>query len=235
MAKQAALAVLAALAGAAPAAHADWSGRGELGIVLSRGNSDSTSLNAEFDVAHAARRWRHDASASALRATYFGRTSANRLELQAQSRYELTPRAFAFAALRHEDDRYSEFEYQTTVSAGPGYVFLDDATTAIVAQAGVGWRRAEVRTTGFRESDPVVRADLYLEYHATPYTRLRNEFLVESGADNTYVQNELSLEVAMSERLALGVSHTVRHNDAVSPGVRRTDQLTTANLVLRFD
>lgn len=228
--------VLVALlaAGAAPTAHADWSGRGELGLVLARGNWNTTSFHGNVEVTREVARWTHEFAADVLRTRNDGVTSADRFELQGASQYAFGPRAFAWSGLRHEADRNSEFEYQTTLTAGPGWTVLDTDTSAIVVRIGAGWRRAEIRTSGFREEDPVGRGDLYLEHRFRPGTVLRNEFLVESGGTNTYLQNELALEVAMTERLALGVAYTLRRNSAVSPGVLRTDQLTTATLVLTF-
>jgi len=57
---------------------------------------------------------------------------------------------------------------------------------------------------------------------------------VEAGSENTFLQNILSLEVKMTDALALGVSYEVRHNTDVLPGTEKTDQIFTANLVFGF-
>ena len=57
---------------------------------------------------------------------------------------------------------------------------------------------------------------------------------MESGSDNTFVQNQLGIEVKISDTFALGLDYAVRHNTDVLPGTDETDQVITANLVYGF-
>jgi putative salt-induced outer membrane protein len=222
-----------ALVAAAPAL-ADWSGKGEFGFVMSRGNSDAETLNAKIDASREVDRWKHSAGFSALRASADDETTANRYELRGQTNYALTDRSYVFGALRYEDDRYSAYDYQATASAGYGYKFIDTEATKLAGQLGVGYRVAEVRLTGEREDDAVLRGDLTFQHRLTDTTRVLDKFLVEAGSSNTFLQNELSVEVKMTDRLALSVAYALRHNTDVPAGVARTDQLTTANVVFAF-
>jgi putative salt-induced outer membrane protein len=219
---------------AASPALADWKGKGEFGLVLSRGNSDAETLNAKVDAGTEIDRWTHTVGFSALRASANDETTANRYELRGQTNYALTDRSYVFGALRYEDDRFSAFDYQATGSAGYGYKFIDTEATKLTGQLGVGYRVAEVRLTGEREDDAVLRGDLAFQHQFTATTRLINKFLVEAGSSNTFLQNELAVEVKMTDRLALSVAHAVRHNSDVPDGVAKTDQLTTANIVFAF-
>jgi putative salt-induced outer membrane protein len=54
---------------------------------------------------------------------------------------------------------------------------------------------------------------------------------VETGSDNTYMQNDLGLEITISGALGLRVGYQVRHNSDVQPGVENTDTLTTVGLL----
>ncbi len=47
-------------------AHADWSGKAEAGYVMARGNTDTDSANAKFELARARERWKHAIAATAL-------------------------------------------------------------------------------------------------------------------------------------------------------------------------
>ena len=58
-----------------------------------------------------------------------------------------------------------------------------------------------------------------------------DRFLIEAGSDNTYLQNDLGLEVMMSGALGLRVAYQVRYNTEVPPGIRKTDTLTTIGLL----
>jgi len=48
------------------------------------------------------------------------------------------------------------------------------------------------------------------------------------------VQNDAGLSVTMTSKLALKVALQIRHHSNVLPGVKRTDTLTTTNLVYNF-
>ena len=58
-----------------------------------------------------------------------------------------------------------------------------------------------------------------------------DRFLIESGSDNTYIQNDLGLEVTIKGSLGLRVGYQVRHNTDVTPGLEKTDTLTTLGLI----
>jgi putative salt-induced outer membrane protein len=227
-------ATLLAVLSAAPAHAADWTGKGELGLVLSRGNSDADTLNAKVDVSTEPGQWTHAVGFSALRASTDNVTTADRYELRGQTNYKLTERSYLFGALRYENDEFSAFDYQGTASGGYGYKFIDTETTRFVGQIGAGYRVAEVRLTGDEENEAVARGDILFQHQLTPTTKLVERFLVEAGSSNTFLQNELSVEVKMTEKLALSVAYAVRHNTEAPAGIEKTDQLTTANIVFAF-
>ena len=60
---------------------------------------------------------------------------------------------------------------------------------------------------------------------------LLDKFLVESGSDNTFVQNDIGIQVQINETLALAAAYSVRHNTDPPLGFEKTDTLTTLNLV----
>jgi putative salt-induced outer membrane protein len=227
------VALLSALA-TAPAQAADWEGKGELGFVLSRGNSDAETLNAKIEAKTEIDRWTHALGFAALRASTDNITTADRYELRGQTNYKLTERSYVFGALRYENDEFSAFDYQATGSAGYGYKFIDTEATKFIGQIGAGYRLAELRLTGEQENEAVARGDILFEHQFTPTTKVIERLLVEAGGNNTFLQNDLAVEVKMTDRLALSVAYTVRHNTDAPAEVRKTDQLTTANIVFAF-
>jgi putative salt-induced outer membrane protein len=226
----AALSLLAAI----PADAGDWSGKGELGGVLARGNTDSETINGKIDLSREVARWTYQTGFSILRTVNDGVKSANRWELRGESDYRLSERSFVFGTLRYEDDEFTDYNYQATASLGYGYKLIDSEKTTLAGKVGVGYRRSELRLSGDTQNDPIVRAALDYSQQLTETTQITDKFLVESGSDNTYMQNVLSLAVKMNESLALGLSYELRHNTDVLPGTEKTDQILTANLVFGF-
>jgi putative salt-induced outer membrane protein len=223
-----------ALLAVAPAQAEEWSGKGELGGVLARGNTDTETLNGKIDMTKEVERWTHQAGFSILRSVNDGVKSANRWELRGESDYRLTERSFVFGTLRYEDDEFTDYNYQATASVGYGYKFIDGEKTRLDGKIGVGYRQSELRVSGDTQNDAIVRAALDYSHQLTDTTDITDKFLVESGSDNTYMQNVLSLAVKMNESLALGLSYELRHNTDVLPGTEKTYQILTANLVFGF-
>ena len=215
-------------------AQADWSGKGELGGVVARGNTETETINAKIDMTQELERWKHQAGFSMLRTVNDNVTSANRWELRGESDYKLTDRSYVFGALRYEDDEFTDYKYQATASLGYGYKFIDTDRTKLDGKIGAGYRFSELRLTGENANDAIARGQVHFSHQLTGTTAIVDKFLVEAGSDNTFLQNILSLEVKMTDALALGVSYEVRHNTDVLPGTEKTDQIFTANLVFGF-
>ncbi|MCW5580409.1 MAG: DUF481 domain-containing protein [Luteimonas sp.] len=227
-----------------------WTGTGELGFALARGNARSENLNAKLAFGKETQQWKHDWYAQALRAK--GEVSgdfdgdgvseeryelnANRYELGASSGYKFDPRNAIVGTLRYENDDFSPYEYQATASINYGRIFVDGERTRFSGEIGPGYRRARSLETGGIESDAIVRGKLDFAHKLTANTELFNVLLVESGSDNTFAQNDLGVAVAMNEAFALKAGLQARHNTDVdaAAGVKKTDTLTTLNLVYRF-
>jgi putative salt-induced outer membrane protein len=229
------------LAFAAPA-FADWGGKAEAGLVVASGNTETETANAKLRLENEIGAWKHGFGGSALYASDEVSTTAERWEVFGQSDYSFSPRTFWFGAARYEQDEFSGFEYQATVSTGLGRKFIDSAATTFSGTVGVGYKFFETRdafdeTTGLlleegvSDSETILRGTLDFEHQFTPTTTLVDKFIVEAGPDNTYAENELALQVRINAVLALAVGYSVRHNTDPPAGFEKTDTLTTVNLV----
>jgi putative salt-induced outer membrane protein len=232
----------ASLLAAAVPAHADWTGKGEAGLVIASGNTETETANAKVQGTYESDNWKNTVGAAALYASDQEGKTANRWDVFGQLDWKFTTRNFLFGAARYEEDEFSGFEYQATASYGIGRRFFDSPSTKMVATLGAGYKFIETRdsfdpdtgellTEGESDSEVVFRGTLDLDHQFTATTSLINKFIVESGADNTFAQNELSLQVKMTDVLALAVGYSVRHNTDPPPEFKNTDTLTTINLV----
>lgn len=215
-------------------AQAGWSGKGEAGIVFARGNSDTDTANVKFGLARELDRWKHSFDILALRAANNGTTNAERYGAAWQSDFKMSDRSFWFGNLRYEQDKFSGFDFQTSATTGYGYKIIDTATTKLTGQLGAGYRRSKFALTGATTGDAVLRGDLAYEHALTETTRIIDRLSVESGSSNTLASNELALQVKMSDAFALSFGVGVRVNSDPPAGSKKTDTLTTLNLVYAF-
>jgi putative salt-induced outer membrane protein len=232
----------ATLLAAAVPAHADWTGKGEAGLVVASGNTNTETANAKLALSTDIGNWKHGIGGDVLYASDEEGKAANRYEVFGQSDWNFTEKNFLFAAARYEQDEFSGFEYQATASLGAGRRFIDNDVTKFVGTLGAGYKFLETRDAfddetgvlieeGESDKEVVFRGTLDFEHKFTETTSLLNKFIVESGAENTFAQNDLALQVKMTDVLALAVGYSVRHNTQPPAGFQETDTLTTINLV----
>jgi putative salt-induced outer membrane protein len=237
------LAAVVIIASAAPA-HAQWTGKAELGYLQSGGNTESASANTKVDLTHEGVNWKNNFYAAALYSENAEFSTAERYEARYQADYKISDRMSWFGALRGEQDRFSGFAYQASVSTGASYKFIDTSTTKLSASLGAGLKRFReeilVKSDAGEVLDRVpgeigdgVVGTLTSDYeHAfTETTKLTNKLLAEYGSDNTAVANDIALQVSMTQSFALAAGFGVRYNSDPPPLSESTDTLVTLNLV----
>ena len=229
---------------AATTAQAQWTGKAELGVMVSSGNSEATSANTKVDLAHETDQWKHTVYVGALYGENGSFATAERYEARYQADYKINDRLSWFSAIRGEKDKFSGFAYQATVSTGAAYKFIDDPKTKLSGALGVGYRvlKPEIlikspagevldRIEGEQDDEPVITLGSLFEHNFNDSTKITNKLLAEAGSDNTAVQDDISLQVSMTDTLALAVGLGVRYNTDPPPLAETTDLLTTVNLV----
>ena len=235
---------LVLLATLVPAAQAQWSGKAELGVLLSDGNTESKSANTKLDLTHDGSKWRNNFYLAALYGENAEFANAERYEARYQADWKISDKLSWFFGLRGEQDRFSGFAYQATASTGVTYKFIDSPTTKLDASFGAGYRRLQPqiliqldsgevidRINGEEDSEPVATLGSNYEHAFTENTKITNKLLAESGADNTSVTDDIALAVNMTDTLALAVGIGVRYNSDPPPLAESTDTLFTVNLV----
>ena len=239
---------LTLIAGLTPLfAHADWTGTGSAGYAMATGNSTSESGNAKLQIAEEIENWKHALTFDSLYGSSNSVTSANRWDTSWQSDYKITDPLYVFGNLRYEQDHFGAYSYQESATAGLGYKLYDSDTTKLSLQAGAGVKKAEPQAlvkdaSGKvidRIEDPAttkaaVTAGFAYEHVLTATTKVLNTFLAESTTDNTFLQNDLALQVAMSDKLAISLGYGLRENTSPPAGAKRLDGLTTVSLVYSF-
>jgi putative salt-induced outer membrane protein len=234
------IALLLALTPALAMAEHGWTGAGELGLALSRGNSNTESLHAKLGLNFQDAAWKHALRFAALRQR--GETArserleliAKRYELNASSAWNWDERRFATGSLRYENDDFAPYTYQAIGAIGVGWYFIREEATEWLLEGGPGYRRFQDVATGETDGEGVLRAKMAYQRAFNASTSFENVLLVESGSDNTFAQNNASVSVQMNARLALKAGLEIRHNSEVAPGLEQTDRLFTTNLVYRF-
>lgn len=229
------VAAVALLASGAMPAQAQWTGKGEAGVAVASGNTKSRTANAKVAVGLKDDAWEHTAALAGLYVRNAGDTTARRWELSGQTRYSFSGNTYWFGGLRYEEDRFSGFDHQGVVTTGLGRKFIDNERTKLSGQAGVGYKFFKVpgALPGSSDNDSSLAgvASLDFDHKLNDSTSVFNHFGAETTSDNNFLRNDIGVAVKMSDRMALSVAYGLRHNTDPPAGFRKTDTLSTINLV----
>ncbi|HVC17241.1 MAG TPA: DUF481 domain-containing protein [Rhodanobacter sp.] len=244
---------------ASAANHGGWSGSGEFGFASSTGNARSQNINTKLGLNQENDQWKNNFFLDALRSksqqkvvdasgntlTRFN-TTANRYDGGASVGLKLDPRSYIVGAARYEHDDFGANLWQGVVSLGYGYIALKDSRNELSFEIGPGYKKyrpadqavavngVSVQQPQPTRSEMVARGQANYKYRLTENTSFEDTFLMEAGSKNTYLQNDAGLAVSMTRKLALKVGFQVRRNSDVLAGIKKTDTLTTTNLVYSF-
>jgi putative salt-induced outer membrane protein len=224
-----------------------WIGKGQLGFLNSRGNSDAESLNATIDMLRYDGPWKNEFNITGLYGKNSGIVSAERWEARGQSNYTISGDLFAFGGLRYEHDLFDGFQYQASVTAGLGYKLVNTDDTKLTAQVGAGYRRLRPeiidkdangavtsRTPQDATGEAIGTVGVDFSQTITKTTVFTNKFLMEAGSSDTLLHDELALTVKMSDKLALSVGYGITDNTKPPAPLKKLDTVASVNLVFGF-
>jgi len=210
-----------------------WQGEGELGVTLTSGNSETESWNGRVDLKHDSEQWRNSLGLQSLKASNQSVVTAERYVAALKLDYKLKGN-YAFSAFRYEDDRFSGYDYQTSLTLGLGRRFWESEGRLLDLSVGLGNKRSSESLTGITSSEAILRAGMLFNYPLNQQVALSEELLLESGQDLMQTQSVTGLAVNMSQHLAAKVSLTVTHNSQVPLGSEQTDTITAVSLLYRL-
>jgi putative salt-induced outer membrane protein len=207
-----------------------WGGEAEIGILMTRGNTDTTTQNIKLGVHYHTGAWEHKLQWLSLRSEESGVVSAERTDTYYRSTYNFSRRNYAYGSLRHENDRFAGFNRRDTEIIGYGYKLYNEKPLLWDLETGVGARQTDY-TDNTDSNEGIVRLATKIEWLMTQTSSLKQELYVESGSLNTATQSTTSLKVKINSSLAMKLSVNVQNNSEVPVGTLHTDTVTALTLV----
>lgn len=216
-----------------------WTGQGEAGFVSSSGNTESDSLNLGLKFAKDGKRWSHEIGLAAYQASTEGTDTAENFNAGYTLKRNINERSNIFFNFGYLDDDFDGFTEQLSFAVGYGYKVINSEKTKWETGAGVGYRDTSLfdiatNTEGEDVSGAtfVIRSDF--ETQLTETTKFVDNFKAEIGSDNTYIENDAALYVAINDKFSLKAGYLVRHNTDPAPASDETDTITSLSLVYGF-
>lgn len=210
-----------------------WSGKASLGYLSTSGNSESLNVSAAAELQYVSGRWDHLAEVSAVGAQQEEQTTAEAYLAAWKSKYSFTENNYLFGRVRWQKDKFSGYDQQMSETVGYGRRILHSDRQLLNGEAGIGLRQSDLRD-GTSENEMILRGSLDYTLQLSENAEFTQDFLVESGSDNTFMESVTAVTASLVGELALKASYTIRRNTSVPVGSEKTDTFTAISLEYEF-
>jgi len=220
----------------------------ELGMLFKTGDTKSADIKAGFDLAHELDAWKSTLQLDLLvkKSEDDGEnfvTSDQKWTAVGQTNYTLddTSPNYIYGNVSYEDNRFSSFDNQSSVSAGWGRRWYETKDTTLDADIGPGYKRDVIRQT---ETQAEETNSAFIIQAQALYKRQINEHVVfkqllvakyapKSGENSTY-KAKTSISTKLIETLQLKFSITLDYNTEVDDDKENLNTETAMTLVYSF-
>lgn len=239
------LAVLFAAALSTPALAEDapaeklWTGEVTLNYSESSGNTNATNLSGKSKAVREGTHWRNtfklDGDNETAEDDEGNETrTAEKYFASAKADYKITEKSFLFGLLEHTDDRFSGFDYETSVTFGYGRQLIETPAHDLKADIGPGYRRSEVEATGDVQEEGIVRVGALYVWTISENAVFDEDFSSEAGEDKVVTKSLTRLKVKINGSLWGSISYEIKHTDEVPDGIKNSDRKTLLGLNYAF-
>lgn len=148
---------------------------------------------------------------------------------------EIGSNAYFFGKATLAYDNFDSYKYDGFLGAGLGYRVYNTADRQWQLQAGPGYRYAEDKDGNAVIEEAAVSLSSYYSQRLTPTVFLTNDTDVIWTDIDTSVTNDLALNVAMTDALALRTSLRTQYTSDPKPGFEKTDNKLGLSVVYSFN
>lgn len=212
-----------------------WEKSAALGLTLTKGNSDTLLLTADFQ---AAKKWTSDELNLGANAAYGeNSTIKNQESLRGfgQWNHLFSERFYGYLRAEALHDAVADVEYRVTLSPGAGYYFIKNATTRLSAEAGPGivFEKVGASESQYFTARIAEKFDHKLNDRARIWQSL--EFLPQIDDLNNYIINaEVGVEAALTKKTSLRLILQDTYDREPAPGRKQNDLKLISAVALKF-
>ena len=194
----------------------DFTMDGEFGFIVTTGNTETTSLSAGLSAKQELEQWSNDYAIEALykkdtvtdddTGEEVENTTAQKFFASGQANYKLENpdyRLFGFAS--YEDDRFSNFKYQSTVAAGWNHKVWQNQGSSFNYSIGPGYSFAKDQNDE-SVNGAILRAAADYKWQISETAKFTQTFSTEVGSDNTKTRAESALTAQIFGGLSMKLS-----------------------------
>jgi putative salt-induced outer membrane protein len=205
-------------------------------FVGTSGNSDTSSLGANFEAHRRWPVWIFDTVATAVHTTDKDTTTAEQYMAAFRVRRKLNERISATGGWKYERDKVAGLDIRSLLDGGLSYTLVKDPQWTLDGLTTLAWNHEEWVTGENRNSTEAVLG-LLSKYVFGPAGETTQRFtFYPNFTDSTGYRSEaeVTAQAAMNKRLALKFGFLWRYNHNPVATFKRSDTTTTASIVVRW-
>ncbi len=224
-----------------------WTGEMALSYLITRGNSESDTLQGKVSAERDGVRWRHTAKAEgsntqAEDAAGVKNRTGERYFVSYKLDRKLVDNAanYFFNILAYDKDLFSGYHYQASYALGIGRRWIDNGVHTFDTELGPGFRSAclEPETSytdcSDTEDSAIARVAAKYSWKITESAHFREDISSEISDEITTVRAETSLTTQINGSLSARIAHLLKYTSDVPAGARKSDSEMMVALVYSF-
>jgi putative salt-induced outer membrane protein YdiY len=210
-----------------------WSGETSVTYLLKNGNTESSTLGGRLLATQDLPSWRftyrlegtnEEKSDERIAEKYFGSAKAD---------WKVFDPTYVFGLVEHEDNRFGNFDHQTSLNLGLGYTAIDSDAHKLSLEAGPGYRRTKTLASEVEE-ESTARLALNYAWQISPSAALTEQLSSQYGDDATVTRSQTQLKAKINSKLSLTLGYDVVHTSHVPDEIKKTDNETYVSLDYSF-
>ena len=211
-----------------------WKSQAELGVVVTGGNTKTSTVNAKLDSTYEEDMWRYNAHLEALSTSSNNVTTGEKYLASGKADYKISDTDYFYGLISYEKDLFSGFDHQALVSAGYGRRVLDESNMTLDLEAGPGIRFYKTTTPAVSDEDPLLRLAAKYKWTISDNATFTEDLSAEIGDELTVVKSVTALTANIASSLAMKITFTAKNTSDVPPTKKETDTETAVTLVYSF-
>ena len=230
----------------------EYSLSAELGFLYKTGNTKSADIKAGIDFSHEKDQWLSTVDfnvvAKKLESTDDNGddsfdTTDSKWNIVTKTNYTLSPEGknYLYGYVSYEEDRFSNFDKQASVSLGWGRQWYKTKKSSLFADVGPGYKHDVVKASGMTPQETknslIIQAQAIYHRQINDFVEFKQllvaQYATKSDANSTY-KSESSITTKLIESLQLKFALTIDYNTEVDAGFDNTDTQTSMTLVYNF-
>lgn len=217
-------------------------GEAELGALITSGNTDETNIDGRFGIKYEVAEWRNTGEFRSAYSETDDSTTVEKYRATLESNYKFSERQYWLVRGSYEDDRFSGFDFQSSLTTGYGSRIWNKGKRSFLdLSVGGGYRFNKLEQPGAdgnRDDDEVILRLAGRYDQALSETALfRQTLSVEAGLgdkDTTTTESETSIQADIVGSLSLKAAYLVQHLSDPPQGSEKTDAEASITLVYGF-